>query len=441
MNKRNVLLFLLLLIFASCSSNRKLITNIRKDLRSSNYNEAIVRLDKSDLATNSKNNLLYYMEKGTLLFLADRYSESITYFTLAKRRLDELFAVSISKQSASMISNDLALPYKGEDFEKVLIHYYLALDYLMLNNLEDALVECRQVNLLLNEINEKYKKKNVYSEDAFVRYLNGVLFEIFGELNDSYIDYYRSYKTYKNNYKRFYNITYPSFLRNDLLRLSSNLGLDDFNIFKEKFGNISYLSESNFKYKNGEIILIFENGVIPRKTQGEVRAPLVNRAFFKLVFPEYRNIGDTVIGSVKLTAGKFSSVGGLVEPLAAIAVQDLKDRADRIMARMLARATVKHGATEVATEMLRRSKYSQFAPLVRILGHFFSSATEKADTRGWYTLPHDIFLVRLLVAPGKYSNLQLNIYNRGDNKIGSVNLGSVTVKTGQRVFKYYRGYW
>jgi len=87
-----------------------------------------------------------------------------------------------------MLSNDLTLPYEGEDFETVLINVVAALNYVLLNQWDDALVEARKVDHKLNVINDRYDKKNVYKEDAFARYLSGILYEGKGELNDAFIE-------------------------------------------------------------------------------------------------------------------------------------------------------------------------------------------------------------------------------------------------------------
>ncbi len=437
---RRLLLFLLSLIFLfSCATGEKVITKVRQDIYQRRYESALKALDESELAHSKKDELLYYLERGTLLFLLRRYDESITYFQKAKDKIDELYAISVHKQAESFLSNDLALPYKGEDFERVLIHYYLALNYLMKGNLEDALVESRQVILYLDEINDRYKKKNVYHDDAFVRYLNGILFEIGREFNDSYVDYYNSYKAFKYIYKKYYKVGIPRILYRDLKRLSAFLGIEnDYRKWNKKYP-APVLPENVFLNEKCEIILIMEAGFIPRKRQGTLDVALRGQ-WVRIAFPKYdRDVPSRVRGA-RLEAGKFSARSVLMEPLARIAFYDLQDRGARIMARAAARIAVKHGLAAGVEDLARKSKnpYVRLgAGLVGLAGHILASASEQADIRGWYTLPHDVYITRLLLDPGNYP-LRLKIMGRDGKILEVVDLGQVNLKPGDRVFKYYR---
>ena len=430
---------LLFFFMIGCAGNEKIITKVRKDLYKQRYKSALETLDKSDLAKSKKDSLIYFLEKGTLLFLLKRYDDSIKYFQKAKERVDELFAVSIHRQTESFLTNDVTLPYKGEDFERVLIHYYLALNYLMKGNLEDALVETRQVILYLDEINQKYKKKNAYHDDAFIRYLNGILFETGREYNDAYIEYYNSYKAFKNIYSPFYHLGPPKILFRDLKRLSIYLGMNnDFKLW-EKLYPRKVLPENIFLNKKSEVIVILETGFIPRKEQGTVDIAFGNR-WIRVAFPRYGKDIPSIVGRAELVAGNYRAKSFLMEPLAKIAKQDLKDRRTRFIARAAARLAIKHGIAEgleIAAERSRNPNVRIAAGLIGFVGHAVASATEKADTRGWYTLPHDIRIIRMLLAPGKY-DLHLSIYNRYGGLIESVSLGKVKLVSGDRIFKYYR---
>ena len=440
---KRILLFLGIAVFITvgggCSSYSKLVKKIRKDIYQKRYEDALKELDESSIAKSEKDSLIYYMDKGTLLFLLHRYDKSLNYFQKAKDRVDQLFATSVHKQAESFLSNNLALPYKGEDFERVLIHYYMALDYLMKNDLENALVESRQVILYLDEINDKYKKKNIYHDDAFVRYLNGVLFENGSEYNDAYVEYYDSWKAFRKIYKRYYHVKVPLRLYRDLKRLATFLDMsDDLKMWQEKFSG-PVMQEPDFVSKKAEVIVIVETGFIPRKKEGKLNFLLGTR-WVKIVFPKYGRDHPSEVKYVVLDAGDKEDRDFLLEPLAEIARHDLKDRAGRIMARMAARVALKHGLAEGAEELAKRSKNPYVraaAGLIGFAGHIAASASEKADIRGWYTLPHDIHLVRLTLDPGKY-NLNLKLYGSGGSELEAIPLGKISLAPGQRVFKYFR---
>ncbi len=440
--RRGKLLFIFaLLLFGEtgCATYTGLVKKIRKDIHRKRYESALKALDNSSLAKSEKDSLIYYLDKGTLLFLLKKYDQSIEYFQKAKERVDQLFATSVHKQAESFLSNDISLPYKGEDFERVLIHYYLALNYLMKGNLEDALVESRQVILYLNEINDRYKKKNVYHDDAFVRYLNGILFETDHEFNDSYVDYYHSYLAFKKIYTKFYHIHFPRRIYRDLKRLATFLGMnDDLRKWDRKCG-CRIIPENEFINNKSEVILILETGFIPRKEEGKLDV-VVGGRWVRIAFPVYKHDRPSKVKRGILIAGKFTARSILMEPLAEIAKQDLLDRGARIMARAAARIAIKHGIAEGLGAIAEKSKNQTVrlaAGLLSIAGHIAASASEKADIRGWYTLPHDIHLIRLLLDPGEY-DLKLKLLGKHKRIIEVVDLGKVALSPGERIFRYYR---
>ena len=50
------------------------------------------------------------------------------------------------QQAGSLLSNDQTMAYQTPDYEQTLLHHYLALSYLFMDQTSDALVEIRQAN-------------------------------------------------------------------------------------------------------------------------------------------------------------------------------------------------------------------------------------------------------------------------------------------------------
>jgi hypothetical protein len=100
-------------------------------------------------------------------------------------------------------------PNQGEDFEQVIVLYFMALNYLMLGDLQGALVDCRRVNTLLRELNDSYEHTIVYKTDAFSLYLSGILYDAMGEVNDAFIDYRNAYNAYREDYQEYYGTPVP----------------------------------------------------------------------------------------------------------------------------------------------------------------------------------------------------------------------------------------
>jgi len=139
--------------------------------------EALKILDKIH---NNGDGVLYNLNKAILLRMQGKFSESNEAFELSKKLIETYEAVSITEQTGSFIVNDTTRTYIGEDFEQILLHFYESLNYLELDDRYAARVEALQVDLKLNQL-ARDKTKGTYTEDAFVRYFSGILYEELGE--------------------------------------------------------------------------------------------------------------------------------------------------------------------------------------------------------------------------------------------------------------------
>lgn len=78
-------------------------------------------LNKNKKAAKDKNCLLYFLQKGVVLQLLCRYEESNPFFEDA-----DLFTEDLQKTYAldavGLFTNPNVKPYRGEDFEVVMIH-------------------------------------------------------------------------------------------------------------------------------------------------------------------------------------------------------------------------------------------------------------------------------------------------------------------------------
>src|SRR6185503_7847510 len=136
---------------------------------------------------NGRDLLLYLLDLGLSLHSAGRYEESNQAFLKADKIAEIKDYTSLSTEGATLLTSENIKDYKGEDFEKVLINTYLAMNYALMGDYENALVEARRVNHKLHLMVSEGQRK--YKQNAFARYLSAVLYEAEGEWNDAYIDY------------------------------------------------------------------------------------------------------------------------------------------------------------------------------------------------------------------------------------------------------------
>ena len=365
---------------------------------SGNCTSAIAHVEKNESEYGQQARLLYLMDAAMVNLMCHRYEVGNTYFHEAEALGEELWTKSISQFALSMVTNDLVIAYPGEDFERALINLFSAVCYLRLEQYDEALVECRRLDTLLSGYNAKYRKKNVYKEDAFGRYLSGIIHESAGEFDDAYIDYSNAWKIYQDYYSD-YGTPAPSFLAEDLLRTAETVDrIDDARSIVSGASRIDYLKRSEVVEK-GKIVLIHFIGKSPVKVEKRITVPTLEGPI-SVAFPEYV-VQPAVCrsGSLVIESGsqRIETRTELAEDINEIAVKSLADRKARIWAKTIARAVAKQAIiNRIADQQEGNNKQ-----LARILLNTVNTlALEKADTRTWRTLPGEIHIGRAYVPHG-----------------------------------------
>ena len=240
-----------------------------KQLEKGDYQGA---LDKLKEPSKNTNKLLYHLEKGLILHYQGEYAASNLEFAEAERMSDELYTRSISRQAAAMLSSDRVIPYRGEEFELSLIHYYRAMNYARLGDRQAALVECRKANQKLEDYAQQAEYELNYKNDAFLQYMTGLFFESEEEWNDAYISYKDALKGYRA-YEAAFGSPVPRILLVDLARLAEYMGYED--EVREYVESYQLTPEELQPVSGGEIIVFVESGFVPRKHQISLNMPIM----------------------------------------------------------------------------------------------------------------------------------------------------------------------
>ncbi|MBC2694084.1 MAG: hypothetical protein HF982_02140, partial [Desulfobacteraceae bacterium] len=412
--RQNIIIILCPLILSgfllfSCAPSLKYYAKVDEYLLNQEFDSAWYLARKNTKAFDKLNAVIYYLDEGILAHYARRYSESNQSLAKAESIMDELYTKSISKHIASFIINDNTIPYRGEDFESALVNLFMAMNYVGLGSLEDALVEARKIDNKLNIFNSQYEddKKNVYREDAFIRFLMGVLYETEGEINDAYISYWKAENIYKNDYIRNYGVSPPVFLIENLLTLSLSLDFhEEFRNIQNKYSNVLFINPIE-KKSLAEIFFIHYNGFGPVKAETIFLVPMPDNHVAKIAYPEFKKRRYRISKSKIYLENLSNSCSyifetKLMEDIASIAVMNLKNRINSIKAKAIARATAKYLAARQAYKTAKRRGGELLGLLVKSASQAASWASEQADVRHWRLLPAEIRVGRILIPPGEY---------------------------------------
>lgn len=442
---KNIIIALLsgFLLF-SCAPSLKYYAKVDKCLLNQEFDSAWHLARENTKTFDKLNAVIYYLNEGILAHFARRYSESNQSLAKAESIMDELYTKSISKHIASFIINDNTIPYRGEDFESALVNLFMAMNYVGLGSLEDALVEARKIDNKLNMFNAQYEddKKNVYREDAFIRFLMGVLYEAEGEINDAYISCWKAENIYKNDYIRNYGVSPPVFLIENLLTLSRELDFhEEFRKIQNEYNDVLFINPIE-KKSLAEIFFIHYNGLGPVKVEAFFPVPMPDNYVAKIAYPEfnkrrYRISKSRIYLENLSTSRSYIFETELMEDIASIAVMNLKNRINRIKAKAIARATAKYLAARQAYKAAKRQGGELLGLLVQAASQAASWASEQADVRHWRLLPAEIRVGRILIPPGEYKG-RIDFVDSNRAVVISKQVQNFTVKKREKKFFMFR---
>lgn len=384
--------------------------------RSGRYEDAAKRLREglTDQGTDGRDALLYYLDLGLVLHTAGQYEESTKVFLKADPIAEIKDYTSLAAETATLFTTDNIKDYKGEDFEKVLINTYLAMNYALIGDYENALVEARRVNSKLYRMVTEGQRK--YKQNAFARYLSATLYEASGDPNAAYIDYKFTYDLQPD---------YPG-LGRDLWRTARLSGLNE--EAEDWSRRLSLTREdrdaamaSAARSGKGEIIVIYENGISP------IKRP--NPQFTQLprFYPRYNPVRQASIEIGPVGAGAAIARGntGMLHDVEATAIENLDEKYGGMIAKKLAGVVAK----EVVAAQVEKKTDS---PLLGALTRLFFYASDQADVRSWNLLPRDLQVARFTVEPGTYEVRALPM------GAGALPPRTVAVGKGKKAFVAFR---
>jgi uncharacterized protein len=396
------LILALMFGMGGCATYSGSFTDIKGNLAARKYDAALSNIEKQSETKNDR--VLYLLNKGMVLRMKRDFTASNVAFEAAKAEMDRLYAASVSENVLSVMVNDSTVSYSGDNYERVLLHLYMALNYMELGQPEAARIEALQVDAKLREFAEKVSDSK-HVEDAFTLYLTGLIYEDGGEWSDAMISYRSAYNIYKK-YQTNYALSMPSMLKFDLMRMARQQGLrDELGRYKKEFG-IELPNIDPGATDQGELVFIFNNGLAPIKREKAISSfDAASGSMVRIALPAYESHQNNVVAA-RVTVNDRQSLTEVVEDIDAIAKKNLDMQMPSIMARSVARVVVKAMANKKAREaaLKNNNKDNAMAGMLGVLAlQVATVATERADTRSWLTLPANIQLARLSLPPGNYS--------------------------------------
>ncbi len=311
------------------------------------------RLNRSDLvleeckAVSKRDRLLCYMEGGISLYDMEAYEESADVLLKASKLIEKQDLVSITNQSTAVLINDKTMVYKGEYSERLWVHTFLIMSFLLQHNYESALVEAKQAL----ELYDRYP--DALEDDYFTRALIALCYE---------------------------NMNLPDDARIEYDKLAAAMREEN-------------CMPGPITPGKGELVLFIGQGGIPTKISIDTILP----PSIRISIPRYTESYPPFPVTIRSYNGTLHPIQ-ITTDMGDVAQRSLNERAAKFLTRQTLRAGLKEFIAQQVSE-----KYEFAEPVIRAL--FFLS--EEADTRSWETLPGSLTLVRVTLDSGIH-NLEIS---------------------------------
>lgn len=392
------------LFLSACASYQTKLDESLSLMRNGRAADAVEKI-KPPASEEGNDQVAFMFELGTALQMAQDYKTSNDIFLKVEDLTDIKDYHSLSRIGGSVLLSEGLMQYKGEDYEKVLINAMLGINFLMLNDKENAQVEMRKLNDKLYKY--KFEAKRDYEQNPFAFYLSAMIWEDEKKWDDAYIDYKRAYEVNPG----------IAYLRKDLLRLSRLAHRrDEFEKWRATFPD-----EKVDDLKGaGEIVLILQQGWGPRKFA---------HPDFPRVPKLYPVVSQTHSARIMVN-GAEAARSEVISSVQDVAIKTLDDAYAGLIAKRVAGIAAK----AVVSDQLRQKN-----ELLGQLAWIGLNLADRADLRQWVSLPQTFQVARTRVPMGQYS-VQFEGLNWEGQPSGEVSptFEAKVLRPGQKVFLGWR---
>lgn len=458
----------------SCSLSLRRIDLLSKPVEQGSYRKGIQKVRGNKELYGNLNRLLYFLDQGLLFHYAGEYDSSLAALRQAETVIDELYARSITNEAVSLVTNDLLRPYRPRRYERILLHQFMALDYLARNEPDEALVESRKIQLVIDSYASRYRGEERHHDDGMSHYVSSIVYEAQGERDNSLISLFKSVAAYRDGPVALpptvRDRAYHRLKRGDREEDIARLGLEP----EGPLERVTRLDSAA-----SEIVLIGYAGKAPvlkqtvfrgtyivgglitgtyHTAEGKVERvampapPLPRRELEKIKEGKETDAGTTfhvsfalpdVVARPSRTAGfdvaiddrEDSYPTATINDTETLLRRDVADNRPVTLGRTAIRVVLRTLAAQRAKKKVKTS--SPVANLVINVGaDIMTDQLERADTRSCFLFPRTFQIARIPVHPGVH-RVTAHALDTHGVAIGSKEWEQITVEPGQKRFIFY----
>lgn len=365
----------LLLIFSSCSSR---VSRCESQVKSYRHGETPDTDEKQfpiGAYTENRESVRLFLDRAVIRLQQGDPDGSLLDFLSAIDAIDYYRTVLAQETAVQLLTNDEQSAYVAKRYEALFARVYAAFACYALHQNDNAFAFLKQA-LAFEDLRNEEEGKQEHS--PLLSYLMAL-----------HLERQKDYSQAELFYRRAYEACPGKFIEGDLQRLSSRDAS-----------------------RKATLLFIVHRGVIPEKISVVAPASIVSAAALEVILAGM-NIPPAISSLSGIAIPAFSDIEPLphlqeisinnkkyapekIEDLYALAEEDLNTELPRIAVKAAARQLIRRAAVGALREK------NPIAGDVADLFAFIANIATEADTRMWKTLPCEIYLLRLEMAPGTY---------------------------------------
>lgn len=373
--------------------------NIDKAISINDFESVHFELENPNgLLYTSKDSVLENLDKGIISHYAGEYQRSNQELEKAEKLMEKFQAASVTQAIGSMMVNDTVMDYAGDPYEDIYTNIFMALNYMQMNNFEDAFVEIRRMDNKLKGLSVKYKKEIdkqklslkenstsvpkgdiKFHNSAFARYLSMLMYRSEGDYDNAEVDYKYIQQAFKLQ-ASLYDFTVPECIAED---------------FK--------------KPAEARLNVVCFGGRAPLKHE-EMLPLFAVDGFYRIAMPIMLP-RETVVSGAKITATNvetgavYTTNSEKLESIQNIAMDTYNGKYSVIVARTIGRMVARLTTTialDVAADKVEDPGLSLLFSLAGLVSKVNMFASERADVRTSRYFPNNVYVAGLDLPAGTY---------------------------------------
>ena len=389
------------LLVSGCAVDRLRLPRFDTEFGAGNYQAARAVAAEQTTGSQPHRALLWQLQQASLDRMLGQYQASNSGFDQCEDAFKfyelENLGVAGGKTAATILSNDSLRPYSGEQYDRIMVNVYKALNFAAMGDHENARVEFNRALQRQVRAKERFaaeiarSKREVAAQESSQNAATGSTAQTMESpqtqqiLSREYtnLDQFRAYPDFVNPFA-----TYTAGLY-FLLQGDHNKALD---ILKEAHGMLPdnpvvaadfAAADANRKVL-GKVYVLFENGVVPAKQEVRVDLPLfifTNHVRYTGIALPKLAMRQRAYPYLDVVSNGATTRTAPLASMDAVVAAEFKKDLPMVVGRAVASAIAKAALQYVAQK--------EMGDLAGILAAGYSAISTAADQRIWSALPKE----------------------------------------------------